>query len=66
MSFIIGIITGFVMCIPIGPINVIVINTQLKKSSKNALSIALGGSAMDFIYFYFILSGLSLFEFSEV
>ncbi|PJB53510.1 MAG: lysine transporter LysE, partial [Bdellovibrio sp. CG_4_9_14_3_um_filter_39_7] len=53
------------MCIPVGPINVMVINTQIKSSSQNALAIALGGSLMDVVYFMIILSGLSMFDFSE-
>jgi threonine/homoserine/homoserine lactone efflux protein len=61
----IGLFIGFLMCIPIGPINVWVINTHLKKSAARALSIALGGSLMDVIYFYIILSGLSLIEIDQ-
>lgn len=65
MAFLVGLIIGFLMCIPIGPINIWVINTQLKKNAFMALAIAFGGSLMDFIYFYFIVSGISLFEFSD-
>lgn len=61
----IGILIGFVMCIPIGPLNLWVINTQIKKSHSRALALALGGSAMDFVYFYFILSGLSFINFQD-
>lgn len=65
IAFIVGLLTGFLMCIPIGPINIWVINTHLKKSAIRALSIALGGSLMDTIYFYIILSGLSLIEIDQ-
>ncbi len=65
IAFTVGLITGFFMSIPIGPINVMVINTQIKKNSAHALAIALGGSVMDFFYFFVILSGLSLFSFSQ-
>ncbi|EQC44055.1 LysE family translocator [Bacteriovorax sp. Seq25_V] len=65
LALITGLVIGFLMCIPIGPINVWVINTQLRKGAKSALAIAGGGSLMDFIYFYIILSGLSFFSFSE-
>lgn len=65
MALIVGLIIGFVMCVPIGPINVWVINTHLKKSSLRALSIALGGSIMDIAYFYIILSGLSFLSFNQ-
>jgi threonine/homoserine/homoserine lactone efflux protein len=61
----IGLIIGFLMCIPVGPINVWVVNTLLKHNFKSALAIAAGGSLMDFIYFIIILSGLSFVSFSS-
>lgn len=64
MALLIGVITGFLICIPVGPINVWVINTLIKHNFRSAFSIALGGSLMDFIYFMVILTGLSLFHFS--
>lgn len=65
LALMIGLIVGFLMCIPVGPINVWVVNTFLKHNFKSAFSIALGGSLMDFIYFFLILTGLSFFHFSE-
>lgn len=65
VALLVGLIVGFLMCIPVGPINVWVVNTLLKHNFRSAFSIALGGSLMDFIYFIIILSGLSLFHFSE-
>jgi threonine/homoserine/homoserine lactone efflux protein len=59
-----GLIVGFLICIPVGPINVWVVNTLIKRNFRSAFSIALGGSLMDFVYFMVILSGLSLFNFS--
>lgn len=63
-ALLIGLLIGFIMCIPVGPINVWVINTLLKHNFRSAFSIALGGAVMDFIYFMIILSGLSFFKFS--
>lgn len=63
MAFFLGLLVGFVMCIPIGPINVWVIRTKLKKGMLPAFAVALGGSTMDLIYFLVILSGLSLVTF---
>jgi threonine/homoserine/homoserine lactone efflux protein len=60
----VGLVIGFLMCIPVGPINVLVINTQINKSSSRALAIAFGGSLMDLVYFLIVLSGLSFFTFS--
>lgn len=59
-----GLLIGFLMCIPVGPINVWVINTLIKHNFRSAFSIALGGSLMDFVYFMIILTGLSMFTFS--
>lgn len=65
IALLVGLIIGFLMCIPVGPINVWVINTLLKHNFKSAFAIALGGSLMDFIYFLLILTGLSFFTFSS-
>lgn len=64
IAFLIGLIVGFLICIPVGPINMWAVNTQLRRNFKSAFSIALGASAMDFVYFMVILSGLSLFNFT--
>ena len=61
IPLLLGLLTGFVMCIPIGPLNILVFNTKLKRGIAPAMSIAVGGAIMDFIYFFIILSGLSLF-----
>ncbi len=63
-ALVLGLLTGFLICIPVGPINVWVVNTLIKHDFKSAFAIALGGSLMDFVYFMIILSGLSLFHFS--
>lgn len=64
IALFVGIIIGFLICIPVGPINVWVVNTLIKHNFRSAYSIALGGSTMDFVYFMIILTGLSLFHFS--
>lgn len=64
IALVLGFIIGFLMCIPVGPINVWVVNTLLKHNFRSAFSIALGGSTMDFVYFLIILTGLSLVTFS--
>jgi threonine/homoserine/homoserine lactone efflux protein len=60
-----GFLIGFLMCIPVGPINVWVVNTLIKHNFRSAFSIAVGGSIMDFVYFMVILTGLSFFTFSH-
>lgn len=64
MALLVGFVVGFLICIPVGPINVWVVNTLIRKNFRSAYSIALGGSLMDFIYFMTILTGLSLFHFT--
>ncbi len=65
IALLIGIIVGFIICIPVGPINVSVVNALLRYNFRSAFSIALGGSLMDFVYFMIILTGLSYFHFSN-
>ncbi len=60
-----GLLIGFLMCIPVGPINVWVVNTLIKHNFRSAFSIAVGGSIMDFVYFMMILTGLSFITFSH-
>jgi len=65
IAFAIGLVIGFLMCIPVGPITVWVINTHIKKGHSLALAIAFGGSVMDFFYLFIIMSGLSFATFSD-
>lgn len=60
-AMIVGIITGILICVPVGPINVWVVNVFIKKGKATALSLALGASLMDFIYVLIILTGLDFF-----
>jgi threonine/homoserine/homoserine lactone efflux protein len=64
IALLVGWIVGFLICIPVGPINVWVVNTLIRRNFLSAYSIALGGSLMDFVYFMIILSGLSFFHFT--
>ncbi len=61
----IGIIVGFLMGIPIGPINVWVMKTKITHGRGAASSLGLAGALMDGITVFFILSGLSLFKVPE-
>ncbi len=65
LIILLGVIFGYLICIPIGPINIYVLKTKLNKGFWPAINIAIGGALMDFFYFSIILSGLSLFEFSD-
>jgi threonine/homoserine/homoserine lactone efflux protein len=57
----VGLILGLLINIPVGPINVLVVNSTLRKGIKSGISVGLGGAFMDFVYFFLILSGLRLF-----
>ncbi|MBT3983888.1 MAG: LysE family transporter [Bacteriovoracaceae bacterium] len=63
VAFIVGIITGFFMCIPVGPLTVLTVNTKLRSGTLPAFLIALGGSLMDLTYFLVIMAGLSFIDF---
>jgi threonine/homoserine/homoserine lactone efflux protein len=65
MPFLVGLVIGFLMCVPVGPINIWVVNTQLKRGFREAFAIALGGSFMDFLYFVALSSGVSLLPIDE-
>lgn len=64
ITFFLGLLVGFLMGIPVGPINVWVINTKISDGSKAAAVLGSAGALMDFVYIFFIMSGLSFFHFS--
>src|SRR4051812_13232264 len=55
----IGIISGFLVCIPVGPINITIINEGAKRGFRWALMISIGAMVMDFIYCGFAFAGFS-------
>lgn len=65
MTVIFGILLGIIICIPIGPINLITIKLTTKNRRSDALYLALGGSVMDIVYFLVFLLGLSFVQFSS-
>lgn len=64
ITIVFGIILGIIICIPIGPINLITIKLTTKNKRSDALFLALGGSVMDIVYFLVFLLGLSFVQFS--
>lgn len=59
IAFLIGVITGVIISIPIGPINVAVISKGFKQGFSNAFAVGLGASAMDFFYCAAAMLGVS-------
>ena len=64
VTFFLGLLIGFLMGIPVGPINIWVINTKISDGTKAAAVLASAGALMDFVYIFFIMSGLSFLHFS--
>lgn len=62
MGLAIGLITGYLICIPMGPLGLCIFSTTLKEGTLAALTVAIGGSLMDFAYFFTILTGLNFFH----
>lgn len=56
--FIQGLLLGFGAALPLGPINILIMNEALK-SYKNALSIGLGAMSADLTYLFIIFYGLA-------
>src|SRR5579862_8325735 len=49
-ALVLGLVSGFVFSIPVGPINLAIINEGAKRGFKWGVLIALGAIAMDIIY----------------
>ncbi|MCP4214906.1 MAG: LysE family transporter, partial [bacterium] len=53
---------GFLLCIPIGPVNLEVFNTALKKQYPQAVAVALGGALGDAIWAITAFFGVTPFQ----
>lgn len=58
-AWIAGVISGFVVCIPVGPINITIINEGARRGFKWAFLIGLGSMVMDLIYCSVAFAGFS-------
>lgn len=56
-----GFISGLILCIPVGPINLIIINEGARRGFKWALLIGFGATLMESIYCLFAFSSFSSF-----
>jgi threonine/homoserine/homoserine lactone efflux protein len=62
VTFIVGIITGFIVSVPpLGPISFALISKGFKSEFKEGMSIAFGSAFMDFVYAMIAFGGISLF-----
>lgn len=60
-AFITGIISGFLISIPVGPINLTIINEGARRGFKWAMMIGLGSVAMESVYCAIAIAGFSAF-----
>jgi threonine/homoserine/homoserine lactone efflux protein len=58
-ALLIGLLSGFVVSIPVGPINIAIINEGAHRGFRWAALIGLGAIAMDFIYCSIAFAGFS-------
>lgn len=56
-----GFISGLLLCIPVGPINLIIINEGAKRGFKWPFLIGLGATLMEIIYCFFAFTGSASF-----
>jgi len=61
LFYVFSFIGGFLLCIPIGPVNLEIFHTALKKQHIHALFIAIGGAIGDGIWAMLALIGVSPF-----
>jgi threonine/homoserine/homoserine lactone efflux protein len=56
-----GFISGLLLCIPVGPINLIIINEGAKRGFRWPFLIGLGATVMEIIYCFFAFTGFASF-----
>jgi threonine/homoserine/homoserine lactone efflux protein len=56
-----GFISGLLLCIPVGPINLIIINEGAKRGFRWAFLIGLGATAMEIVYCFLAFTGFASF-----
>ncbi|MBM3859740.1 MAG: hypothetical protein FJ395_08840 [Verrucomicrobia bacterium] len=57
VAWLAGLITGFVVCLPIGPVNLTVINTALRKGFLPAFLVGCGAICADLVYVTLAMAG---------
>jgi threonine/homoserine/homoserine lactone efflux protein len=56
-----GFISGLILCIPVGPINLIILNEGARRGFKWAVMIGLGATLMEILYCLFAFTGFASF-----
>jgi threonine/homoserine/homoserine lactone efflux protein len=57
VAWLAGLVAGFVVCLPIGPVNLTVINTALRKGFLSAFLVGCGAVCADLVYVALALAG---------
>ena len=66
IPLLVGIVVGFLMGIPIGPINVWVMKTKITHGRGAASSIGFAGAILDGITVFFYSLWLKLFQYTRI
>lgn len=61
-----GLLSGLILSIPIGPVNLTILNEGARRGFKYAALVGLGGSIMDIIYCGIAFTGFSNFFHNEI
>src|SRR5262245_35519455 len=56
-----GFVSGLILCIPVGPINLIILNEGARRGFKWPFMIGLGATLMEIIYCFFAFTGFASF-----
>jgi len=56
-----GFVSGFLLCIPVGPVNLTIMNEAAQRGFRRAVMIGLGATAMEAIYCFFAFTGFASF-----
>lgn len=66
LTFFAGLISGVLISIPVGPVNISLLTTTLRLGFARAIFIGMGGALMDLLYMYLAVSGVSLLRLNPV
>src|SRR6476619_4345643 len=58
---VIGMISGFIISIPVGPVNLTIVNEGARRGFKWAMLIGIGATVMELIYCFIAFTGLASF-----
>jgi threonine/homoserine/homoserine lactone efflux protein len=66
MTILLGIGIGFAVSIPVGPVNLAIIQAVLKEDDKRGIALGAGGAFMDLLYALMAFTGISLLHFNQL